>query len=145
MSASAQRIYFLLQIAAHQMKKAADARLIDAANLSTAQAAVLILVAESEPVTQKFLADRLKQNESAMTAMVNRLLKLGYLTRHRSETDGRAWQLRTTRKGKAALDKMRKPFGRINGKLDARLSEKEIATLAKSLKTVIAAFEADES
>ena len=73
--------------------------LLDAAAVTTAQAAVLTIVAARENATQSDVADALGFNESAVTAMATRLLKLGLLERVRSATDGRAWCLRVSTAG----------------------------------------------
>ncbi len=144
MSASTHRLYFLLQRAAHRLKTEADARLMAASGLSTAQAAVLVLVCEDEPVTQKALAERLQQTEAAMTAMVHRLVKLGFLHRERADTDRRSWQVRATPAGRAALERTRAPFGTINAALDAQLSPQESAALAAMAHRILTAFEDDQ-
>ena len=97
MTAASLRLYARLQSAAHLVKKAADRALIDAAGVTTAQAAVLAVVAAAEKSdatgpTQKTVAAALALNESAMTAMVSRLIVLHYLKRERNRDDRRAWR-----------------------------------------------------
>ena len=73
MSASKHRIYHRLQLAAHRLQKAADRAVMAAAGITTAQAAVLSIVAADGPVSQRNVARKLGLNESAMTAMIARL------------------------------------------------------------------------
>ena len=73
MSASKHRVYHRLQLAAHRLQKAADRAVMAAAGITTAQAAVLSIVAADGPVTQLSVARKLGLNESAMTAMIARL------------------------------------------------------------------------
>ncbi len=133
-------IYHRLQTAAHSLRKAADRSVLAASGLTTAQAAVLSIVESGEEVTQRQVAERLRLNESAMTAMVTRLIKLGFLKRRRSETDGRAWQLDVTEGGQAALKDLRGPFGEINAAVDDMLSEEEIKTLTRALDKITKRF-----
>ena len=141
MSASKNRIYFLLQRAAHRLKIEADATLVEACGLTTAQAAVLTIVAEDGPVTQKHIASTLSQRESAITAMASRLVKAGLITKNRSTTDSRAFDLTITEAGETALLATRTAFGAINAKLDADINSEEMDVLANQLQKILGAFE----
>lgn len=140
MSAHEERLYFLLQVAAHRLKTEADNALMDVAGLTTAQVAVLNLIASSEKVKQRDLARRLKQNESAITAMVARLMKADLVTRRRSETDARTWMLELTANGKKTLKRAEKPFKAINARLDEALGKKGAKELAKRLEAIAENF-----
>ncbi len=140
MSASKERLYFLLQVAAHQLRKGADAALLEKADLSTAQVAVLNLIAVDKPVNQRDLAKQLKQNESAITAMVQRLIKAGYITRHRHPKDARNWVLEITQEGAATLEKGSSAFAAINARLDKTLGIRETKKFAEQLNKLVNAF-----
>jgi MarR family transcriptional regulator, organic hydroperoxide resistance regulator len=129
-------------VAARTMQKVADRLIVDAADLTTAQAAVLAVVAASDHVTQRDVAMALRLNESAVTAMVARLLRLGLLERVRSHVDPRAWSLRVSKAGRAAMTASRTAFASINARIDAELSQQEIKRLADCLNRLTAAFEA---
>ena len=140
MSASKHRLYFLIQRAAHVLKKEADAALSEAGGMTTSQAAVLAILLSEGAVTQRFIANKLQQRESAVTAMADRLLKAGYITRQRSPNDGRAWLLTLTDEGHHALEAIREPFQGINAQLDAAFPDEDMDTLAKGLKHIIDEF-----
>ncbi len=140
MSAHKERLYFLLQIAAHRLKTEADSALMGAAGLTTAQVAVLNLIASSKHVKQRDLAQRLKQNESAITAMVTRLMKADLVERRRSETDARTWLLELTDTGKKTLKRAEKPFKEINERLDDALGKKGATELAQQLNSIADSF-----
>ena len=140
MSAHKKRLYFLLQIAAHRIKTEADSVLMDAAGLTTAQVAVLNLIASSKEMRQRDLARRLKQNESAITAMITRLMKADLVARRRSETDGRTWLLKLTDNGKKTLKRAERPFETINARLDETLGKNGAAMLAKQLDAIADEF-----
>lgn len=144
MSAKQHRIYFLLQRAAHRLKTEADAALSDAGGLTTAQAAMMGIVAKDGPVTQKHIADTLAQRESAITAMGRRLLNAGYISKVRSKDDARAWSLEATPDGLAALERIRAPFDQINAKLDATFSDIEMAGLAQALAQITTLFDHED-
>ncbi len=141
MSASKTRIYFRLQRAAHRLKTEADAALMRDCGLTTAQAAVLNIISEGGPVTQKHVAETLSQRESAITAMAGRLVKSGLITKSRSEADSRAFELRITAAGANALQTTRTTFGAINGALDDKINAKDMDALADSLDKVLDLFE----
>ena len=141
MSAGEHKLYFLLQVAAHRLRTDADNALLEAAGVTTAQAAVLRLVQETENPTQRQIANMLRQNESALTATVARLQKAGLLERTRSTQDRRAWTLAVTDKGRRALDKVAEPFSGINSRLDQAIAGIDPKKLAGALR---AAAQLDE-
>lgn len=139
-AASKSRLYHRLQLAAHRLQKSADRAVLAAAEITTAQAAVLMLVAGGA-VTQRDVAVQLGLNESAVTAMARRLLGMGLLERVRDEADARAWQLRLSEDGRAALKRIELPFRRINQTIETVLSPEEIAHFADYLRRVAATFD----
>src|SRR5262249_5961234 len=126
MSASKLRIYHRLQIAAHTMRKFADRAILDAAGVTIAQAAVLAIVSDGTNVTQRDVATALRLNESAVVAMVSRLMKLGLLQRSQSENDSRAWLLRLTNRGAAARRAAKRHFASINARMEGALTAAQI-------------------
>jgi DNA-binding MarR family transcriptional regulator len=141
MGASKLRLYHRLQVAARVMQKAADREIGAAAGLSTSQAAVLAVVAAGVDVTQRDVAKALKLNESAVTAMVSRLIKLGFLGRERSGKDARAWILRVRKAGETAMRSSRASFAAINTRIEATLSDAELKRLADCLERLTDAFD----
>ncbi len=140
-SAKKYLIYHRLQLAAHTMKKSADRALMEAANLTTAQSAVLSIVESEKKISQKQVAKYLGLNESAMTAMVSRLTKLGFLAKQRSEEDARAWELTVTEDGQTALKRIRVPFNEINRQIDSMFDDKRQDAFAHMLDRLIVRFE----
>lgn len=144
MSARKYRVYHHLQLAAHRAQKLADRRIAERTHLTTAQAAVLAVLDSGEGETQKDVANALGLNESAVTAMVNRLMRLGYLDRTRSADDGRAWVLRATGEGIANLRQAGAAFAHVNRIIDAELSANEVKQLAGYLQRLARAFAESE-
>lgn len=145
MTAASLRLYARLQSAAHQLKKAADRALIDAAGVTTAQAAVLAIVtkagnSDAARPTQKTIAKTLGLNESAVTAMANRLIALDYLKREKDTEDRRAWRLTLTPQGKTAMNRMKEPFGQINAQIEDALGTDNLDDFAKGLNALSDAF-----
>lgn len=140
MSASKHRVYHRLQLASHRLQKAADRACLNAAGITTAQAAVLSIVGSEGPASQRSVARKLGLNESAMTAMTTRLRNLRLLDRLPDETDSRAWSLRLTADGRAALKRIEQPFRQINQKIEKALDADEIAKLADYMSRISDAF-----
>ena len=105
-------------------------------------AAVLLLIATDKAVTQRDVARQLGFNESAMTAMVRRLIDMGMLERTRDEDDARAWRLRPSDRGRAALKRIQPPFERINRTIESVLTPDEITQMADCLARLATAFDA---
>ena len=73
--------------------------------------------------------------------MVARLMKLGYLERTRSPTDGRAWELRLTPKGRGALKRMGAPFRELNCEIADALGLEGTDEAARLLLALVHRFE----
>ncbi len=145
MSGSKHRIYFLLQRAAHRLKTEADAALIEDSGLTTAQSAVMTIIAEHGPVSQKFVAETLSQRESAVTAMAARLVKSGFITKTRSTRDSRAFELNVTTAGTEVLERTRVRFGEINAKIDQQISGPDMQAFAENLTKILETFASEAS
>ncbi|MDI5978958.1 MarR family winged helix-turn-helix transcriptional regulator [Amycolatopsis magusensis] len=129
-----QRLYFLLQRAAHELRVDADRRCLAAAGLTTAQLGALFAVRETPGLTQRDLARTLGQRESGITAMVQRLTGAGLLARDRHPAQHRAVVLTLTDEGAAALERIRPEMDRFNAELHALLGDgfdDTVAALAK--------------
>ncbi len=140
MSAKELRVFHRLQLAAHRVRKAADRKVAGAIDLTTSQAGVLSVLSGAEGFTQKEIALELGLNESAVTAMVNRLLRLGYVSRQRSTADARAWVILISPEGRDALRKAGRPFASINKTIESVLTEREVENLADYLSRISDAF-----
>ncbi|MEO9635836.1 MAG: MarR family winged helix-turn-helix transcriptional regulator [Parasphingorhabdus sp.] len=140
MSASKLRLYWRLQLAAHFLQKQADRDLLKDADITTAQFGVLSAISNGENVTQKDIANVLGLNQSAITAMVRRLMNLSYVERQDSQTDGRSKTLTLTSDGQNVIKNTRSPFRKINKRIESSLSEAEIANLADYLERLTKTF-----
>lgn len=68
-------------------------------DITPEQWVVLQIVAENEGLSQQDLSDRLEKDKNSTKALVERLLKKGFLQREKSMADKRLYQLGTTDKG----------------------------------------------
>lgn len=134
------RLFHHLQLAAHQLKQYADRHLLEAAGVTAAQAAVLVVVAEPRESTQRSVAQRLRVSEPAMTAMVERLVGAGLIERHRSPRDGRVRVLRLTGDGQRGLAAAEGAFARVHELIDDALGPDEVARVDASLEQLVSAL-----
>lgn len=141
MSASTHRLYHRLQLAAHHLRKTSDRAIGEVAGVTTAQTSVLSVLAREGRSTQRAIARELGLNESAVTPMVARLIRMELVSRARDEIDARAWSLELTEKGKGVLKSTKAPFVGVNAILDREFSEAEIRVLAGYLNRLIDALE----
>ncbi|OHB30632.1 MAG: hypothetical protein A2790_23295 [Phenylobacterium sp. RIFCSPHIGHO2_01_FULL_69_31] len=137
--AGRERLYHLLQTAAHRLKTRADRDSQGVAGVTAAQAAVMFVIARERATTQRRVAEQLKLNESAVTGMVGRLMEAGFVARAPSPTDGRAWTVTLTPAGEAALDRFRVNLDALNAEITAALGgEAEVARFADGLRAILA-------
>ena len=133
-----ERLYHLLQTAAHRLKTRADRESQAMAGISAAQSAVMFLIAREPGTTQRRVAEQLKLNESAVTGMIGRLMTAGFVARAPSPTDGRAWTVTLTADGERALEQFRLSLDLLNRDLTAALGgEAEVVKFAASLKAIL--------
>lgn len=137
MTAKNLRFYSRLQIAAHTLKKSSDRRLLEVAGVTTAQMSALVIIASEETTTQTRLAAELGLNDSAITAMMRRLIDLKMVTRVRDNKDGRAWLLKLTKIGAEAVKKTDVISDQTSAKVDELLGEKTIATVVAAMELII--------
>lgn len=133
-----ERLYFRLGLVAHRLRVLADQQLLAAAGITAAQAGVLLIVADAaEPIRQRDLARLLRQRESAVTTMVDRLLAAGLLARERPPGDARAWALRPTAAGEAALADVHGLLDAFNERAFAGIEAADRARLAGMLDRIL--------
>ncbi|MFI5977798.1 MarR family winged helix-turn-helix transcriptional regulator [Streptomyces sp. NPDC051452] len=136
---SDQRLFFLLQRAAHQLRTTADQRFLDTAGVTTAQLAALYAIRDRPGGTQGELARRLEVRESAVTGLVRRLTAAGLVARDRHPDEHRAVVLELTDEGRAALDAVRSELDRFNAELRAVLGEDGFTRTAEALHRLVEA------
>jgi DNA-binding MarR family transcriptional regulator len=128
-----QRLFFLLQRAAHQLRTTADRRLLSVAGITTAQLGALLALADEPGITQQQLAKVLQQRESGITALVRRLSDAGLISKRRHPGEHRAVILELTEHGAAVLDVARPEIDRFNAGLHALLGADGFTDTAAAL------------
>jgi DNA-binding MarR family transcriptional regulator len=136
MSEPDQRLFFLLQRAAHRLRITADRRCLAAAGVTTAQLGALFAVQDQPGITQRELARILGLRESAVTAIAGRLTMAGLLLKQAHPREHRAVVLELTEAGAAALRAAQPEVDRLNEDLRALLGDGGFVRTAGALQTL---------
>lgn len=128
-----RRLFLLLEIAARRLNRDADARLKAEAGVTTAQAAVLFLLARRGDRRMGEIGDMLSLNPPAVTGLVARMQALGLVQKSASKTDGRSAVVSLTEKGRALGDAADISLRGLNTELENRLGEADSNMLHRVL------------
>lgn len=128
-----QRLFFLLQRAAHQLRTSADRRCLEAAGITTAQLGALFAVHDQPGITQQRLAHTLGLGESAVTALVTRLIKADLVSKKAHPNEYRAVVLELSEAGEDALRAARPEINRFNAEVRALLGDEGFERTAVAL------------
>lgn len=131
-----QRLFFLLQRAAHQLRMTADRRCLAAAGITTAQLGALFAVRDQPGITQRQLAHTLGLRESAITALVTRLTTAHLLSKQTHPQEHRAVTLELTDDGATALRTAQPEIDRFNRELHTLLGDQGFARTATALHKI---------
>lgn len=103
------------------MNRDADARLKKTAGVTTAQTAVLFLLARKGERRMGDIGETLSLNPPAVTGLVNRMEALGLVVKTASRTDKRSALVSLTEKGRAVSDAADHVLRDLNLELEAWL------------------------
>jgi len=133
------RLFHLMAIAQHRLMKATDAA-FRPIGISGAQLGVLFLLEKRPGAMLKEVSDGLGINASAITALIGRMEDAGLVRRRPSEDDGRAVHIFATADGLAKIAAVKPILTRLNARLTADFSEREIATVGRFLDAILERF-----
>ena len=134
------RLFFLMSLAQHKLKKMADSSFKDTLDISMTQLGVLFLLEEHPGAMLKELSDQLGVNASAITALVDRMEAAGLVQRKPSISDERAQLLFATAAGLKRAAAARPILGRLNTRLLQGFEEREIEVVGRFLKSIVDRF-----
>jgi DNA-binding MarR family transcriptional regulator len=140
MSAKPHRLIYLLSLAQHRLAKSADLAFREAGGISTTQLGVLFFLRKNPAALLKDVSDALGVNASAITALIGRMEDAGLVRRQPSSDDQRAIHLFATASGLAKAAAARPALARLNARLTADFSERELATVARFLDAILDRF-----
>jgi DNA-binding MarR family transcriptional regulator len=133
------RLFYMMSLAQHRLMKTTDAA-FKPLGISGAQLGVLFLLEKRPGVMLKDVSDGLGINASAITALIGRMEDAGLVRRRPSDDDGRAVHMFATAEGLARIAAVKPVLARLNARLTADFSEREIATIARFLNAILERF-----
>ncbi len=118
------------------------APVFEKARVTPQQWAILTALARSGgPMSLASLARAMMVSKQNMTGMMARLEQLGFAERAGDPTDLRSSRVVLTRRGRATLEKVRPAYEQWRDALCSELSERDLATAAKTIETLIGKLE----
>ena len=115
-------------------------RCVEPLQLTPAQFSVLILLEKNPGAMLKEVSDGLGINASAITALIGRMEDAGLVRRRPSDDDGRAVHIFATAEGLAKIAAVKPILARLNARLTADFSEREIAAVGRFLDAILERF-----
>ena len=128
-----------IQIALHVLKRNINADFLKATNFNITgpQMFMLHLIHKEEKCKLALLAEKMEVKPSAITVMIDRLEKAGYVERTHDEQDRRSVLVRVTDSGKEVLLKAGQERNRILKSYLEQLNENEVHTFARLLEKMV--------
>jgi len=133
------RLFYMMSLAQHRLMKTTDAA-FKPLGISGAQLGVLFLLEKRPGAMLKDVSDGLGINASAITALIGRMEDAGLVRRRPSDDDGRAVHMFATAEGLARIAAVKPVLAKLNARLTADFSEREIATIARFLNAILERF-----
>jgi MarR family transcriptional regulator, organic hydroperoxide resistance regulator len=114
------------------------APLFTKARITPQQWAILsVLSRNAAPMSLASLARTMMVSKQNMTGMMTRLEQLGFAERADDPKDLRSSRVVLTRRGRATIEKLRPAYEQWRHALGGELSERDFATTAKTIETLI--------
>lgn len=134
---SHQRFSRLLHLTAHAWRLAIDRRLKDSGLSMNSWLAIATLASESEPMTQKALAQVLGLEEASVVPLIDRLVAQQLIERQQPEEDRRKRLLLVTRQGSAVFETVKIETDRLRGELLADIDPLDLAVAQQVLQQLL--------
>jgi DNA-binding MarR family transcriptional regulator len=97
---------------------------------------ILVHLLTGEKYTMKDLADKIHRTKPTVTVLIDKLVKLGYVTKEKSNEDSRITFIRLTEKGLRLKPSFFEISERLNAVVYKDLSDEEAETFEATLKKV---------
>ena len=140
MPARKPRLFHLMALAEHRLMKSTDAAFKEALGISHTQLGVLWVLEQNPGAMLKEVSDQLGINASAITGLIGRMEEAGLVRRQVSDADGRVAHIFATPDGLAKAVAARPILARLNTRLMQDFNEREIATVARFLGSILERF-----
>ncbi len=146
LSLGALSTYIAFQLRrAQNMSFDAFAARVGKSNLAPGHFAILAVIDANHGINQTALSRATDRDKSTLTPAIRTLMNSGYVSRTRSATDSRAYELSLTRSGKRHLDQLRAHAEAHDRRLDEIVGSAHKAQLLTLLKQIVSGLEKDRS
>ncbi len=108
--------------------------------ISTKQSGVLFLLREEDLQTMSSLAARLATDGSALTGMIDRLEKNGFVTRRADEKDRRQFRIALTPEGLKEVNRAEKVIRSVNEAIKEGFTEEQVDAFRDVLGHILKTF-----
>lgn len=135
------QLFFKLNLSQRILLKWVDREMTGTVGATTTQIAAIFYLMNNDGCLLVDLARELLQNKSAITTLVERMDKNELIRKKPSLTDGRAYQLFLTDKGKAIGQQALPYVSAYNSELVKDFTPEEIAVIDRFFDTIIQRFE----
>lgn len=136
-----QKVCFSLRNAYLAMHRKADASL-QSSGITSNQFVVLSALAEEDGISQRALVERVSSDPNTIRPILASLEEKGLIVREPSNSDGRIWEVKLTRKGRTAFSKTSVLTNSFHQAVISGLSNAESDTLVGLLQKVADAVNA---
>lgn len=135
------RLYFKLNLSQRILLKWADRELTELVGATTTQVAAIFYLMDNDGCQLVDLSRELLQNKSAITTLVERMTRNGLITKIPSTTDGRAYHIHLTERGKETGRKALPFIAEYNKELMKGFTDKEIEIIDRFFDSIMQRFE----
>jgi MarR family transcriptional regulator, organic hydroperoxide resistance regulator len=132
-----RRLYLLLHRAQRALSVYANAETLDELGITASQMATLHYLAKNPGCSMTALANLLDANKSAVTGLIQRMERAGFVCRAPDPADGRASVLSVTRKGEHVRERSGALLKRLNAELTEGFTAEEVETVTRFLNALV--------
>jgi DNA-binding MarR family transcriptional regulator len=136
-----KRLFFILSRARHKINKYMNNTLIENFQITSVQAAAILFLNKRKDSFLKDLGLGLDMNNSAVTTLVERLERNGFIIKQKSKKDKRASIINLSEKGERTAENIRPFIKDFNKIFEQNFKTEELDTIMKFLNFSISYFE----
>lgn len=136
--------YALLKAAQKRVERWVEAEAAQIEGVTSAQAGLVLFLGRSDGAAIGDAAEALDVAPSAMTGLVDRMTRAGYVERRPDPTDGRGQRLYLTPQGWSARERAVALLEDLNHRMSEGLTEEDASVVAHWLESVAARFSREE-
>ena len=136
--------YTLLKTAQKRVERWIEAEAVQIEGLSAAQAGLVLFLGKYDGAAIGDAAEALDVAPSAMTGLVDRMTRAGYVERRPDPTDGRGQRLYLTADGWSARERAIALLDDLNHRMSDGLSAEDAIVVARWLEAVAGKFSRED-